>query len=405
MRPKKTRKTFVLYRKKTNAGPVWYARYWNEASRRYTVTRSTGIPVEGKRQRRYEAELIARELLPSIHFAPDKTEIFFTQYVADFWRPDSAYVKEWALVKKRPLFVDYVAMNHENVRRHMESFPGFHGLSLRGLTTGIIKDWMVWAASNGRTGRSINASLQAMRVAVKHAVLREDLTRDPFMNIKNAAENHREKGILSLAEVSRLVAAPVRDPWARLAVLLGILCGLRRGEVRGLQWGDIENGIITVRHNYQESEGNKTPKYGSKRQVPIPKSVQSALDAVFAMTDKPGPEDFIMAGPLLAKKPLSTKYFERALTSELSSIGIPGKWEGKGEIPEGYVNEQRRRNLTFHGLRHTFVTLGRLAGITDLEIQSLAGHKSAKMMDRYSHAAQVLDFAAAKEKLERAVGG
>jgi integrase len=68
------------------------------------------------------------------------------------------------------------------------------------------------------------------------------------------------------------------------------------------------------------------------------------------------------------------------------------------------VNEQKRRNLTFHGLRHTFITLGRLAGITDLEIQALAGHRSGAMMENYSHAAQVLDFAAAREKLEKAVG-
>ena len=68
------------------------------------------------------------------------------------------------------------------------------------------------------------------------------------------------------------------------------------------------------------------------------------------------------------------------------------------------MNEQGRRNLTFHGLRHTFITLGRLAGITDIEIRALARHKSVAMMERYSHAAQVLDFAAAREKLERAVG-
>jgi hypothetical protein len=99
---------FTLYKKETKTGPVWYAKYWNETVGQYTVTRSTGIPAEGKRQRRYEAELIARELLLSIHFAPDKTERLLTQYVADFCLPDSAYVKEWAFVKKRPLSVGYV---------------------------------------------------------------------------------------------------------------------------------------------------------------------------------------------------------------------------------------------------------------------------------------------------------
>jgi hypothetical protein len=64
MRPKKAHKPFTLYQKETQAGPVWYARFWNETAMRYAVTRSTGVPVEGKRQRRYEAEEAARKILP-----------------------------------------------------------------------------------------------------------------------------------------------------------------------------------------------------------------------------------------------------------------------------------------------------------------------------------------------------
>jgi integrase len=56
-----------------------------------------------------------------------------------------------------------------------------------------------------------------------------------------------------------------------------------------------------------------------------------------------------------------------------------------------------------HGLRHTYITLGRLAGIADMEIQALTGHRSGVMMERYSHVSQVLDFAAAREKLEKAL--
>jgi integrase len=100
---------------------------------------------------------------------------------------------------------------------------------------------------------------------------------------------------------------------------------------------------------------------------------------------------------------VSKDFFRYVIGKELAAIGIPGIWKGKDATPADYVNEQKRRNLTFHGLRHTFITLGRLAGITDFEIQALAGHKSGAMMERYSHAAQVLDFSSAKEKLEMAV--
>ncbi len=66
------------------------------------------------------------------------------------------------------------------------------------------------------------------------------------------------------------------------------------------------------------------------------------------------------------------------------------------------LEEQKERNLTLHGMRHTFVTLARMAGIPDIIIQSLAGHKSAEMMNRYSHAAQVIDFEETRKRLEGA---
>jgi integrase len=326
MRPKKTRKPFTLYAKKTQDGSVWYARYWNES----------------------------------------------------------------AEVHKKPLSFAYVDMNHKNVRCHLKPFPGFKGIALETLTAGIIRDWIQWAADNGIAGRTINIVLQAMRVPVKYAIEREELDRDPFRAIKKAPEERREKGILSPAEVSRLIAAPVKDPRTRLALLLGALCGLRRGEVRGLQWGDISEGLITVCHNFQDGEGIKAPKCGSARTVPVPGSVETALEKVRALYGGPASGEFVIAGPASPGQPVSPQFFQRGIQAELAAIGIP-------------AHEQKARNLSFHGLRHTYVTLGRLAGITDLEIRALAGHKTAVMMDHYSHATQVLDFAAAREKLESAI--
>jgi integrase len=255
-----------------------------------------------------------------------------------------------------------------------------------------------------------------MSVAVRHAVSRGEIEKDPFRNIREAPDMRKEKGVLNPAELARLINTPASDPWGRLAVLLGALCGLRLGEVRGLLWGDIGNGIISIRHNFIDEDGLKVPKCGSTGTVPFTESVRAAIEDVRRISLAPGPERYIMESPECPGKPFSKTHLEKALAKELEAIGIPGKWRpaphpGKKltaeetKPPEGYVNEQRRRNLTFHGLRHTFVTLGRLAGISDLEIQALARHKSGAMMERYSHASQVLDFTAAREKLEKVIGG
>jgi hypothetical protein len=59
MRPNKERFPYYLYRRHTPKGNVWYARFWNEETKEYDRTRSTGVPVEGKKERRREA-LVAR---------------------------------------------------------------------------------------------------------------------------------------------------------------------------------------------------------------------------------------------------------------------------------------------------------------------------------------------------------
>ena len=63
-------------------------------------------------------------------------------------------------------------------------------------------------------------------------------------------------------------------------------------------------------------------------------------------------------------------------------------------------DDQKTRNLTLHGMRHTFVTMARMAGIPDIAVQAMAGHKSADMMNHYSHGGQVIDLQEYKTSLE-----
>jgi integrase len=170
---------------------------------------------------------------------------------------------------------------------------------------------MIWMADRGVTprkkaegkeqaqgrplsGACINKVMQAMSVAVRYAVSRGELDSDPFKNIKEAANHGKEKGILSAAEASLIIRAPGQDPRGRLAVLLGLLCGLRLGEVRGLQWGDVGDGLISVCHNYVDGEGSKSPKCGSSRIVPCPASVKAALEEVRKTALNPGPGSLVM---------------------------------------------------------------------------------------------------------------
>ena len=262
-------------------------------------------------------------------------------------------------------------------------------------------------AEKGVKGGRLNKVMQAMSVAVHDAVAREELELDPFRNIHEAPETRKEKGILTSAELAKLISTPATDPRGRLAVLLGALCGFRLGEVRGLLWGDIGDGIITVCHNYVDDEGLKGPKAGSVGTVPFTGATRAAIKEVWRISLNPAPDRFVMESLRCPGKPYAKTYFDDALVKELAAIGIPGEWPRwkKEKEPEGYVNEQQRRNLTFHSLRHTYITLGRLVGISDFEIQALARQKSRAMTERYSHPRQVINFDIARKKIEKEVEG
>ncbi|MDR0323761.1 MAG: tyrosine-type recombinase/integrase [Treponema sp.] len=394
---------FTLFKRKTGNGLIWYARFWDDKAGKYTKARSTGIIAEGKKERKREAALKAKEMLSEIRFETDSADRIFIPYLEYFWKPNSPYVKECANLKKKPLSAYYILQNETNVRLHVKPFPGFAKITLRELTAGNIKDWMSWAVDNSLSSRTINSALSTMRVAVHYAHDRDELDKDPFRKIKDAADSPKEKGVLTFAERATLINAKTTDPRSRLAVLLGLLCGMRRGEVRGLKWGDFANGLINLTHNYVNMDGLKKPKRGKERIVPYLNIVEQTFEEVRKISLHTEQNDYVFESFDRPGQPMCETFFRNALRRELEEIGISAGRKATSDAP-AIPSEQKKRNLSYHSLRHTFITLGRLDGISDIEIQAVAGHSSRRMMEHYSHAEKVIDFRAMREKLDKAVG-
>ena len=423
---------FTLYKVKTRNGTIWHARLWDESQKRYAFSRSTGVFVEGKKEHRREAEEAAKKLYEELTAEPKpevakpietEPEVTSTktmqnipkslkrktvadtpliEYLSGFWTPNSEYAQFKRDVQKNPLTPYYIEMNHDDVRRHVEPFSGFTGVTVGSLNKAILKKWLIWLAGrktqrrkkdgtviegNTLSGRRANTVVQAVRVAIRWAVDNEEIDTDPFRKLGEVSENIKEKGVLSFDERTNLVNKPVSDYRSRLVMLLGSYCGLRRGEMRGLQWGDITDGIINVQHNFIDAEGVKEPKYNSTRKVPITSEVQKILDIALKNAFNTSPESYILESPQRPGKPLNNNFFRDSVTKELESIGIT-------------VIQQKKRVLTCHSLRHTFITLAQLSGVPDVIIRALAGHKSEQVQQKYSHVPQVIDFNYARKKLE-----
>jgi integrase len=250
-------------------------------------------------------------------------------------------------------------------------------LYLPDITAGIIHDWMLWEAERGVSGMRINKSLQTMRVATHYAISRDELKHDPFTNIKDAAVEVHEKGILTKKEVLSILRNHSDDK-EHLAILLGVLCGMRIGEVRGLHWDDIEGDMITIQHNWQDDEGIKGPKCGSKRSVLLPYVIKRILKTMRRE------RDLIYGRP--DGKAMCNGFFRNCFIRELEAVGIT-------------EDDRKDRNLSFHSLRHTYITLSQAAGILDIFVQAFAGHKRLKTTRDYTHPGQIIDYGEAREKL------
>jgi len=371
---------FTLYLKKGKTGMMWYAKYWNHETKCFNVYRSLKVKAAGKRQRRTIAYHAAQELLKEIDVHNDTCS--FAGFLEKFWAKDGIYSVEFGMMKEKTLAVSYLLANESIVKNSIAQYPQFNTLSSKDITGGIIHDYMLWENNRGTNNGKLNKILKVMRVALHYLYYSEKIDIDPFVRIKNFKEKSKEKGVLTKAE-SELILANMSIPISeKCGILLGLTCGLRMGEVRGLQWADIdmEENKINIVHNWQNKEGVKAPKSDSTRFVFIMPVIRDLLRKI----DKKS--TFVFPRNTDYTLPVTEKSLTAALKKVLANSGIS-------------TEEQKKRNLTFHSLRHSFITNGRVAGISDVEIMALAGHKTTAMMDRYSHVTQIINLAALNEKM------
>lgn len=85
---------------------------------------------------------------------------------------------------------------------------------------------------------------------------------------------------LTHGETHRLIStARAHSSVAYLHVLLCLDAGLRPGEAMGLEWGDIEDTALVIRHNRPRGGDRDTTKSGRSRRVYLSKRLAGALRA------------------------------------------------------------------------------------------------------------------------------
>lgn len=156
----------------------------------------------------------------------------------------------------------------------------------------------------------------------------------------------------------------------RIALMLGIFCGLRRGEAVALRWSEVSftEGVVRVTGQivYQKIDGKRTairvPYLKSDagyREITLPKALLLALTAYQGNAE---PDTYVLGGDV----PLEVANLRR-----------------DGVVPAG---ERAGLDVTFHVLRHTFASILIAQGEDAKYVADQLGHdKPSITYDVYTH--------------------
>lgn len=241
-------------------------------------------------------------------------------------------------------------------------------LVVQDLTTAQVDDLVSNLAACGPAGRplekaTINRYLASLKSMTRFAFLNRRWERDPLEGYKKLPEDNERNRVLSLAEFRHLLQACAGHLAPMVQVAWAV--GMRKGEIVNLRWSqvDLEQGLIRL-----EATDTKNRSY---REVPL----DAGLLALFRGLPRLAGEDrvfFYWRKPVEAGTSVALQAGSRALMQSIRTA---------------FNNAVKRAGLEdfrFHDLRHCAITNMRRAGVDQVTIMSITGHKTAQMFKRYN---------------------
>ncbi len=218
-------------------------------------------------------------------------------------------------------------------------------------------------AKAGRTPRTAHYCLAVVRQIFNTAKRLSYFADDnPVSKVKKPTADNRRVRFLSHEEAKTLLdALKARSQRLHDITLVSLHCGLRAGEIFGLEWRDLdlERRQILVRDGKNSMGGRSRTAYMTD-EVRQMFAWRSALDRR---------QDLVFPNTRGGRIETISNAFDEVIKSLGWNDGI----------------SDRRHRVVFHTCRHTFASWLVEAGTDLYTVKELLGHQSISMTERYSH--------------------
>ena len=291
----------------------------------------------------------------------------------------SSWMKMWYEVYAEPRIRPNTKAYYTNyIENHI--IPGIGSVPLEKLTTIQIQRFYNNLQKSGRVQRKNfpelrDKSLSPRVVRGVHTLLHNCLEQavaerlilaNPAQGCKLPQLEKREMKILPQEKIGMYLAEAERRGLLA-AFYLELTTGLRRGELLGLKWTDVDldRGVLKIQRAISRQNGKvvEAPLKTKNAYRTLPMSAD-AIDVLMQQRRKTGNSEWVFPSP--TGGPMSPDSVLHMLQRVLKRAGLP--------------------RIRFHDLRHTFATMALQNGVDVKTVSSMLGHYSAGFtLDTYAH--------------------
>ena len=300
------------------------------------------------------------------------------------------------LIKYVSDYIDYKALSKAEttiygyrviLNKHLA--PYFKTAKLQTITAQHLQSYIVAKTQEGLSMATIKKHIDLLKSVFQDACKKDILAKNPVDRIEPLSPPKADIKCLNASELV-IVLESLKDTTLECPVRLAGCLGLRRGEVLGLKWSDIdfEKAELTVaRSRTQVGNTNveKAPKTErSKRTLTLSPTLIDALKHQKAWQDE---------------KRASKHYFEENDYVVTTSTGKPYDCTYLSTCFSEHISKLGFKDIHFHSLRHTFASIANEAGTSMSDISSALGHTNINVTSSiYTH-----EFSPVKSKAVNAV--